>query len=491
MNKAHTRFGANIAWSIVTRWGSKLIGMINMIVLARILTPDDFGIVAMATIVMMLLDSMTQVGVHLYVLRQKGDNPRIFNTGWTVQLIQALVIAIVLFSIAPLVAEFFGEKALTNIIYCLAVIKLILGLQNFGIYIAQKQLDFKLDFTLSTSSRLTYMIAAIGFALWLENYWAIIWGQACAAIISVFLSYKLHEFRPKFQLYQWRKLLSFSSATIPLSIGRFVSNQSDVTIVGKLGSTELLGQYNIASSLASLFTKELMMPVIKGIIPNLSKLKGSPELPVTLRMIITLALYAFLPLGVGLSLVSPELVTVILGDKWLAVTPILAWLSIYAMLSGLSMFMSEQFLIVFELEKLSNRLMWFRNAILLSCIASAITLYSIQDIPKAMVIAACLSFPFTLFFVSRSMNIAIRFLVAYWWPAIIAVIGMVAIVNLIPYSHLPVFVALLLKSIVGALAYLLIIGVCYVLRGKPENTPESLILKRILPKLSNLRHRSS
>ncbi|WP_181901537.1 oligosaccharide flippase family protein [Thalassotalea euphylliae] len=476
---AATRFGASIGWSIATRWGNKLIGFVNMIVLARLLSPEDFGIVAMATIFITILHSMTQVGAQLYVIRYPTEDVRVFNTGWTINLLQALLIALILCLSASYVADFYQEEVLRDIIYCLAAVKILKGLHNYGVYIAQKQLDFSLDFKITTTCRVAYSIATIATALWLKNYWAIVVGQAASAFVGLVLSYKLHVFRPRFEVYQWRKVLSFSKSMIPFSIGRFVNNQADIVAVSKLGSTEFLGQYNIASNLASLFTKELLMPVIKGILPNLTKLKASKDVDLKLIAIIGLAIYVFLPLGFGLALTSYEVIYVLLGEKWLGITDVMSWLSIYAMMSGITMFVSEQFLVIFDAEKTSNWLMWFRNALIVVALILAFYLGSYLDFPMAMALSSIIAFPVTLYFSAKAMNFAVWNLIRNWWPALLATAAMSFVITLISDMNSPVIFALLTKVLVGAITYVLVICILYYLRGLPLDTPEEVALNYI------------
>ena len=111
--------------------------MINVIILARLLSPEDFGIVAMASIVINMLDSATQTGVHLYFFRSKDDNPRLLHSVWTLTFIQSASIALIMVLIAPWVAAFYEQQVLIDVLYCLALAKLLAGFNTLGMEIAQ------------------------------------------------------------------------------------------------------------------------------------------------------------------------------------------------------------------------------------------------------------------------------------------------------------------------------------------------------------------
>ncbi|WP_342804798.1 oligosaccharide flippase family protein [Alteromonas sp. M12] len=474
--KTNTLF--SIIWSILSKWGSKLIGMVSTFVLARLLAPADFGIIAMATIVVALLESMTQAGLNLYILRYKEHDTRVFNAAWTVGIIQAFVIAIPLVILAPFISDFYNQPVLTEVIYCLALVRIIQGLNNFGIIIAQKEMNFKVDFVLTIWTRLSYLTATIGFAWYLQSFWALVFGQLISSVFGCGLSYFLHPFRPKFSLYNWRDMLKYSKATVPLSIARYINNQADVAIVGRVASAQFLGFYHIAVNLAGLFTKELLMPVIRGLIPNLSVLRESANFKDILLVTFAAAVYVFLPVGIGLSMVAQEFVPVFLGDKWLAAIPLLQWFSLYAMIGGIMMFFSEQFLVMMEKEVVSNRLMWARNIILITTIVLTLSYGQVSDLPKMLFFSALVALPMVLVSISRELEITLKRILYSWWPALTGAFVMFVVLQLFPVLDWPLFIVLLAKVALGGVSYLATIVLLFVVRGRPENTLESLVFNK-------------
>ncbi|WP_185969284.1 oligosaccharide flippase family protein [Aliiglaciecola sp. M165] len=481
--KTNTFF--SIFWSILSKWSSKLIGMVSTIVLARLLTPADFGIIAMATIVVALLESMTQAGLNLYILRYKSHDERVFNAAWTVGIIQAFVVALPLVLLAPLIADFYSQPVLIEVIYCLALVRVIQGLNNFGIFIAQKEMNFKVDFVLTLWTRLSYLTATIGFAWYLESFWALVFGQLLSAFVGCALSYYLHPYRPKLSLYNWRDMLKYSKATVPLSIGRYINNQADVAIVGRVASAQFLGIYHVAVNLAGLFTKELLMPVIRGLIPNLSVLRDEKNFKDILLTTFAAAVYVFFPVGLGLSLVAPEFITVLLGEKWLEAIPLLKWFSLYAMLAGMMMFFSEQFLVMMEREVLSNRLMWARNAILVTTIFLTISYLDVNQLPKMLFLSSLVSLPMILFSISRSLELSLIKILVSWLPALAGGAAMYGVLHWVAFPENWLTIAVLvLKVALGGASYASVVLLLFVLRGKPQDTLESAILNKILAKIN-------
>lgn len=480
--KTNTFF--SILWSILSKWSSKLIGMASTMVLARLLTPADFGIIALATIVIAFLDSITDAGLNLYVLRQKQDSSSIFDTAWTLGVIQGFLIAVPLVIGAPWIADFYNQGALQDVIYCLALARILQSFNSLGIIVAQKHLNFKIEFTFTLITRLSYLVSTIGFALYFQSFWALVLGQLVSAVVGCAVSYWVHPYRPKFCLQHWREMLRFSTHTVPFSFGRYINNQLDVAVIGRVAMAEFVGLYHVAVNLATLFTKELLIPVIRGLIPNLSVQKDSENFKQILVTTFAAAVYVFLPIGIGLSMVSYEFVEVILGSQWSAAAPMLSWFSLHAMLAGLMMFFSEQFLVILDKEPLSNKLMWLRNVFLIITLAITLSFYGVFALPFALFICSLVSLPIVLVVISRALQLSIMSLLASWWPAMLSVSVMTYVISLVPSVYGPVILTLLLKVSSAALVYISCLLALYWLRGKPFDSLEQMLLSRIKQQFS-------
>ncbi|GAC15092.1 oligosaccharide flippase family protein [Aliiglaciecola lipolytica] len=471
---------ASVIWSVLSRWGSKLIGMITTIFLARLLTPSDFGIIAIAMLAIGLLDAFTQAGLNLYLLRIKEKQRYMYDTVWTVGIFQGLLISLPLVIFAPTIAEFYDQENLQSVIYCLAAIRLLQSFSNVGLLIAQKHLNFKLDFVVTVYSRMLYFIVTVSLAFYLHSYWAIVFGHFANVLAIVILSFVLHEYRPKIRLTGWQDIFRYSKSTVPLSIGRYFNNQGDSLVVGRVASTDFLGIYNVSMNLASMFTKELLIPVIRGLLPNLSILRTDPNFTHQLTLVFSLSIYIFLPVGVGLSLVSKEFILVFLGEQWIEAIPLMFWFSLYAMLGGILMFFSEQFLVILEKETLSNNLMWFRNLMLLLAIIITLCFYDVQTLPKHLFFAISASFPIVLFILSRTLELSLLQILRGWIRPICAVIVMYVMLQSFPILQFPILTILVLKVLTGLFVYMLTLTLLYKLFGNQQASVESVLYNRFI-----------
>ena len=476
-----TNIRASVLWSLANRWGSKLIGLINIVVLARLLSPADFGVMAMIGIVIGLLESMTQVGTHLYVFRTDNADERLFSSAWTINVLQGVLIAAGMCALAPFAADYFQQPDVELAIYAMAVVKVIAGFNNYGVFIAQKALNFRVDFAVTMFTRWSFLLGSIAAAIILQSYWALIIGQCVSAIVGLIASYKLHPFRPTFSFYDYQNILKFSYSSLPMSFGRFVTNQIDKIALGRLSTTEYLGRYQVSSGIAMMFTRELLMPILRGMLPNLSAVRKSDRFKLIFTQTVTFSFYLSLPIALAFFILSEEILFVLAGEQWTSAANILSWLAIYCFFIGIIGQCSEQVLLITEHEKLANRLIWIRNAILAMVIWFTFQEHGVDAIPVGLAISMAVFLLPVVIIVTRVTAIPLVDFIAPWLSPTLAAIVMAA--SLISAQQLfnidNLYLSLLVNSAIGAIAYLASLATVFILRGKPANTLEAILLKNL------------
>lgn len=485
MSKKNTKIASSVGWSFLSRYSNQLLGLVSTLILARLLSPEDFGIVALASIFIGLLLALTDTNIHLYLIRHKEDDNRLFSAVWTTNIIQSVIVSLLMLIGAIPVSIFFETPELEEIIYCLIAVRMLDGFKNVGIFIAQKKLDFFLDFKITFYSKLASVLATITLAYIFQSYWALIFGQIFASASAVFFSYLLHPFRPKFSLYKWREIYNFSKETIPASIAGCINGQIHLITAAKLGTSNFVGNYHVALSLASMTTTELIAPVIRGLAPNFSVLKNAGNGSMFFQITLTLAAYFLFPVGIGISLVSEELVLTLLGDKWTFAGPMLKWLGPFLMILGINRFLSQQFLIILEKERLANQLMWMRTVLMAIAISCTVYLGDYHDIPKGLFFYSLITLPIILLIVSKSLEMSPTSIVISWLPALFSTGIMFIFLTIIDLDHLHYWQKLIAKIAIGGLVYLSCIFALYIIRNKPEDSIETLLIKAIRSRKNN------
>ncbi|MES2946965.1 MAG: lipopolysaccharide biosynthesis protein [Pseudomonadota bacterium] len=309
-------------FTVAMRWSDRLIGLISTLVLARLLVPEDFGIIAMASLVIALADVLFDLGVHVTLIQNRAPLQEHFDTAWTLAILQSAVAAAVLVLCAPFAAQYFREPRVENVIQVLGLALLISGLENIGVVNFQKDMRFGKDFVFMFTKRFSGFVVTLVCAWVLQSYWALVIGTVFGRIVGVVCSYGMHPMRPRLGLVRGREMLGVSQWLLARTTGIYLEGQLHRMVVGRRDTAAALGTYTMAGDISAMPSTELLMPINRVLFPAFVTVKDRPE---ELKRVFLLAqsvqsLIA-IPASAGLALVAPELVPLMLGDKWLMAVP--------------------------------------------------------------------------------------------------------------------------------------------------------------------------
>ena len=335
---SRTAIGATwlIAWRMVTR----ALGLVSTIVLARILLPADFGLVAMATTFSAAIDSFSELGLVAALVRRPDTGRGLYDTAFTMQAARGLLTGSVIAGGAAAVSAWFSEPRLLPILLLLAGLSVLSGFENIGIVEFQRSLRFSMEFKLLFFPRIAQFVVTIAAALLLRSYWALILGIVVAKVSRLVMTYVVHPYRPGFALSRWRDLVGFSFWTWMSSMAGLVWERSDPFILGRFLGAGDLGVYLLAAEIAVLPITELVAPASRALFAGFSAAqnRGTDTVNVALPVVATMLLIVA-PLTIGVSATSGYLVAILLGPKWAAAQPLIAtfaWLCVFSPFSWIS-----------------------------------------------------------------------------------------------------------------------------------------------------------
>jgi len=461
------------------RWTVRALGFVSMLILARLLTPDDFGLVAMATIVAGLANVLFEFGVATVLIQDPNPGRQDYDTAWTVRLLQAGLAAFTIVVAAPYAVNYFDEPRIQGVLYLIALATALGGLENIGVVQFQKMLEFKKDFEFEISRKLIQFVVTLSMALLLQSYWALVLGILVGKVSGVVISYLIHPYRPRWTLDAFGKIWSFSRWILALRIGAYVRNEVDKIVIGGRSDASVIGRYFLASEIANMVTTEILAPVNRAVFPALSKLNQNPE---TMFKALHHALAAqatvTFPLAVGLAIVAGNLIPFLLGNQWLSMVPILqilAWIGIplcvrYSFSSALT-----------ALRKLRvlTFIIWIEIAAFLFLVAVFPLIPSILDIARIKIgLSMIVSVTLLIYAASLGLTCCSALVTALWRPttAVIGMAGMLFVIQ--PYLTGVHGLDLLLQVIFGGGFYTASILVSWHVIGRPEGF-ETLVLQRL------------
>lgn len=230
----NSRVARGIAWMASARAVVRILGLVSTLVLARLLVPADFGIIAMATSVAAGLELLTLFGFDVALIQRKTLVRDDYDTAWTLNTLMGLGIALLLVATASLAADYFREPRLVAVNMLLALQYAIKNAANTGTVDFRRNLDFRWEFITQVVPKVGGVIITIPLAFWLKDYRALIAGMILTSVMAFSLSYIVHPHRPRPCLRGARELFRFSRWLLFNNLLTFLRSRGATFIIGRM-----------------------------------------------------------------------------------------------------------------------------------------------------------------------------------------------------------------------------------------------------------------
>jgi lipopolysaccharide exporter len=479
------------SWMVAVRGLDRTLGFVSTIVLARLLVPGDFGLVAMATSVLALLEMLSSFGFDVALIRHTSSDRSHYDTSWTFNVLIGAAVALVLILLAYPASVFYGEPRVGPVMMALSIAPLFQGLENIGVVAFRKDLNFRAEFMWLSGRRLIGLAAVLPLAFLLRSYWALVAGVVIGRVAGAVLSYLAHPYRPRFSFARRLELMGFSKWVVSVNILAFFLQRLSDLIVGRTLGPGSLGIYNIAVEVSSLPTTELVAPINRAVYPAFAKIADDRLLMKQeyLEVIGIIALFA-LPAALGLAAVGPQVVVLLLGEKWLAAVPLIKAL---AFLGAVQFPHTNAYSVFLAVGKPENQVKvhLFHLPILVVLMIVLTHGYGLMGAAGATVIAGFLVVPVSLALVFRELGIRLaEFGRVVWRPVVAAAVMYAAVAEAgripVPPGITATFLQLGGMIACGAVIYSLVVVALWWVMGAPLSaeqralTQGQLLLKKLI-----------
>jgi lipopolysaccharide exporter len=325
------------AWTIASRWTSRLLGFANTVILARLLTPADYGLVLMASLFMGLLQVVNDQGPVLYLMRNRNPSQSDLHATWTARIFCGFGTGAFLAASGPLFAWYYGQPELVLICLALAFCQVAQGFNNVGLFLSQLQFDFSLEFRVNVISKVIGSAAAILTAVLFRSYWALVIGSVASHVAACLLGYLFHPYRPRFSTQGLAAIWTFTRWTILAGAGTYMVRKADDFLAAKFGGSKAYGSYAVGAELGAMPLTELGPTMLKALLPVLARIQHSKDemKALTFKCMCIVNAVAF-PIGAGMAAVAGPATLVVLGDKWQAATPFVAVFALVSLVNVIS-----------------------------------------------------------------------------------------------------------------------------------------------------------
>ena len=307
----------------------KLIGLVSTLVLARVLLPEDFGIVAIATLTVGFFEVLSNTGSVQYLLRANQVNDSEVNTSWTINILLKLILSIALYGSSFFVSSYYEDPRLQNLMLALALVYFFEAWHNPGIIYLKRKQEYAAIFKVTVLGKVLAVCSAISIALVYESYWALVVSQAVSKISMIIGYYIIYPFKPKFELSNAKKQWAFSGWIVPQSILGYFRTQLDTFLASSLFGKAELGSYYTMKYIALMPTSHLILPMTGTFLVEMRKASTDVHnFKKTYNSALLIALLIAAPISAFLFYFHELTTLVLLGDQWTKYSQLLAGFSL-------------------------------------------------------------------------------------------------------------------------------------------------------------------
>lgn len=324
-----------VLWSALESWGRQVISLAVFFILARLLGPETFGLVALASVFLAFFQVFLDQGFTQAIVQRQNLEPEHLDTAFCTNLGISLILTILCFSSADLVGGLFKEPQIILILRFLSINFIITAFSSVQNAIFERNLAFK---TLAKRSLLAVIIGGIvGVTMAFMGFgvWSLVGQQLSNSLAGVLVIWWASSWRPNFKFSQkhFQELFAFGVNVMGINLFNFFNRRSDDFLIGYFLGSTALGYYSVAYRLLQILTELLTSIIVKVSLTTFSRLQAEPErLRNALYQGIQFASLITFPGFLATVILAPEIVTVLFGEKWSPSIPVMQVLNLIGIL---------------------------------------------------------------------------------------------------------------------------------------------------------------
>lgn len=310
---------AGVFWSYLSFFGGKVLTFLSTVILARLLLPEDFGVVAYCLIAIQYLDILNSAGINTSLIAQRDNLEEATNAAFVGNVLLGIISFGLTWVLAPFIADFFDTE---EIIPLLRLLGLSLPLSGLGMVpdtLIQRQLRFKTRLVPEMGKNVVKGLVSIILAWLGMGVWSLVWGQLAGIFVGTVLAWILAGWKPtwRFQRETSLRVTTYGLSIVALEfIGAFRSNV-DYLLVGRILGAAALGYYTMSYRIPELLIRSLNTVVVRVSLPAMAiaQMEREQMRSFYFSYVRYISLFVF-PVSVGLAITAPIFVPLFFSTKW-------------------------------------------------------------------------------------------------------------------------------------------------------------------------------
>ena len=325
-------------WNFFSKIITSSLSFLKIIIIARILSPLDFGLLWIAILTINFIDTFSHIGLKQSLIQNREDIKTYLNTAWTISILRGFLLYILIFFLAPLIGLFFEEPNACLIIRVIGLTLIFQGFKNVGVVFFEKELKFHRKIILDISYELPAFIISISLVFYFRNLWAWVFGTLIGSILVCITSYFIHPYKPKFEIKRGKafKMFNFGKWLLINNIIIYFLIQGDELYIGKFFGATALGFYTLAYKISNLITTEITHVITSVAFPSFSIVQNNKQQLKNLYIeFVQLTSFFIFPISGLIFTLAENFTYSILGIKWAPIIPLIMILIFEAILRSI------------------------------------------------------------------------------------------------------------------------------------------------------------
>lgn len=446
----------NSTWKLMESFLSKGVSMLVSIILARILLPDDYGIIALTSVFINLSDTLIQAGFSTALIRKEKISDKDYSTVMGISIIMATVLYVIIFVSAPMLSLFYEEPMLTAVLRVIALSLFFQAFSSVRTAIVSREMKFRLLFICSVIANVLSGIIGIILAYWGWGVWALVFQQLSQQLILTISLFGAVRMKMQLKIYKEsaQALVPFSIKVLASSLLSFFSSSICNLVIGKTHSVTALGYYekgNLFPQNISLYTfsavSSVFLPVFSSVQQERERLND------IFQRVLNVSIYIIFPLMAGLCMTAEPLISVILTEKWLPSANILRWCCLYYAMTPILLAHVQLHFAIGKSETRIKVELYKLLSMILTLIVLALARATITTVAALMAIIQVITVVIITLETRKAIKFSLKIMMKNVIPTIIATLFMSIAVCFISRLQLNNLFLLILEVIVGIIVF--------------------------------------
>lgn len=311
---------SGLLWKFAERIGAQGVAFIVNIILARLLCPEDYGLISLITIFLAVSSVFIQSGFGTSLIQKKDADNIDFSTVFYFNILMSLIFYFLLYIIAPYISKFYNEPTLTPIVRVMSISLIISAVNNIQHAYVSKTMQFKRFFYSTLIGTILSGFVGVGMAYMGFGVWAIVAQQLFNSLVDTIILWFTVKWRPQlvFSIERLKGLFSFGWKLLISGLIDTLYTNIYGLLIGKIYNPSLLGLYNRGEQFPSLIVTNINGPIQSVLLPALSEEQDNKErLKAMVRRAIVTSSFIIYPMMIGMAAVAKPMIMILLGERWL------------------------------------------------------------------------------------------------------------------------------------------------------------------------------